>query len=148
MAELFTIAAKYALVVLVYIFIFKIVRLIYTDIRLMSGHEAATTLMPHLRLMTPITIKGGQFVSDLYPLIRPETLIGRSKYCLITLPDPFVSSEHVRIEKNGKKFFVEDLKSANGTLLNGEKLEKRIELKDGDRISLGHIDFVYSEGGR
>jgi hypothetical protein len=148
MSELISIVAKYALIIIIYIFIYKIVQLIYTDIRMLSGRESSAALMPHLKLMTPLQIKGGQAVAEIYPLLRSETLIGRSKNCLISLPDPFVSSEHVRIDKKGEKFYIEDMHSANGTVLNGAKVDKRIELKDGDRISLGHIDLVFSEGGR
>jgi hypothetical protein len=148
MIELVSTVAKYVLVIVIYVFIYKIVQIIYTDIRMMMGRDSAAALLPHLKLMTPVSVKGGRSIAEIYPLMRPESLVGRSKKCLIMLPDPYVSSEHVRIDKVGDKFYAEDLESANGTLLNGKRLERRTELKDGDRISLGKIDLVFSEGGR
>lgn len=148
MVELISMVAKYVLVIIIYVFIFKIVQLIYTDIRMLMGRDSAAALLPHLKLMTPVGTRGTQSVAEIYPLMRPVSLIGRSKKCLIILPDPYISSEHVRIDKVGDRFFVEDLESANGTLLNGKKLDKRTELKDGDKISLGRIDLIFSEGGR
>jgi len=148
LVELISMAAKYILVVIIYVFIYKIVQLIYTDIRMLMGRDSVAALLPHLKLMTPMGTKGAQSIAEIYPILRPESLIGRSKKCLIVLPDPYVSSEHVRIDKVGDKFFVEDLESANGTLLNGKKLDRRVELKDGDKVSLGRIDLVFSEGGR
>lgn len=148
MVELISMAAKYILVIVIYIFIYKIVQLIYTDIRMLMGRDSVAGLLPHLKLMTPVGSRGVQSIAEIYPLMRAESMIGRSKKCLVVLPDPYVSSEHVRIERTGEKFFAEDLKSANGTLLNGNRLERRTELKDGDRISLGRIDLIFSEGGR
>lgn len=148
MYEILALITKYALAIVIYLFIFRVVRLIYLDIKTITAGENAVALLPHLKLLTPVIGKNGEAVAELYPLVRPNTLIGRSSKCSIVLPDPYISSEHVRIEKQKDHFFVEDLKSANGTLLNSVKLDKRTELKHGDRISVGGMDLLFSEGGR
>lgn len=139
---------KYVLAIVIYLFIIRIVRLIYLDIKTITAGEDAVALLPHLKLLTPVIGKNGEAVAELYPLVRPNTLIGRASKCSIILPDPYISSEHVRIEKIKDRFFIEDLKSANGTLLNNVKLETRTELRHGDRISVGGMDLLFSEGGR
>ncbi len=147
MYEILSLATKYVLAIVIYIFIFRIVRLIYLDIKTITAGENAVVLLPHVKLLTPVIGKGGEAVAELYPLVRPSILIGRSSKCAIFLPDPYISSEHARIEKQKEHYFIEDLKSANGTFLNNEKLTERTELKDGDRISIGGMDLLFSEGG-
>ncbi len=148
MYEILALIVKYALAVVIYLFIFRIVRLISLDIRALAAGENAVALLPHLKLLTPVTGREGQAVADLYPLLRPVVVIGRGAQCDISLPDPYISSEHVRLEREKDRIFITDLNSANGTFLNSGRLTERTELKDGDRISVGGVDLLYSEGGR
>lgn len=148
MYETLALIAKYAMAVVIYIFIFRIVKLIYTDIRAINAGESAVALLPHLKLLTPVTGTNGAAVADMYPLVRDTTVIGRSSKCHITFPDPFISSEHLRIDRMKDTFYASDMGSANGTLLNGNRLDKQVQLRSGDRISLGKIDLIFSEGGR
>lgn len=148
MYEILSLIMKYALAVVIYIFIFRIVKLIYQDIKNLTTSENAVSLLPHLKLLTPVIGKNGEMVADLFPLVRPSTVIGRGTQCNIILPDPYMSSEHARIQRQKEGFFIEDLKSANGTLLNNKNLETPIELKEGDRISMGGLVLLFSEGGR
>jgi len=148
MYEILALIVKYALAVVIYLFIFRIVRLISLDIRTLAAGENAVALLPHLKLLTPVTGREGQAVADLYPLLRPVVVIGRGAKCDISLPDPYISSEHVRLERDKDRIFITDLNSANGTYLNSGRLTERTELKHGDRISVGGMDLLYSEGGR
>lgn len=148
MYEIVSLIMKYALTLVIYIFIFRVVHLIYLDIKAITAGENAVALLPHLKLLTPAVGRNGGAVADVYPLVRPETLIGRASKCTVVLPDPYVSSEHARIEKLKDRFFIVDLNSANGTLLNGARLLERTELKHGDRLSFGAMDLLFSEGNR
>ncbi len=148
MYEILSLIMKYALTLVIYIFIFRVVRLIYLDIKAITEGENAVALLPHLKLLTPTVGKNGEAVAEVYPLVRATTLIGRSAKCSIVLPDPYVSSEHARIEKLKDRFFIIDLQSANGTLLNSARLTERTELKHGDRLSFGAMDLLFSEGNR
>lgn len=148
MYEMFSLITKYVLAIVIYVFIFRVVRLIYLDIRTITAGENAVALLPHLKLLTPVIGKGGEAVADLYPLVRPTTLIGRGAKCNIVLPDLYISSEHARIEKQKDRYFIDDLQSANGTFVNNGKITERTELRNGDRISLGGMDLLFSEGGR
>lgn len=148
MYEILSLGMKYVLTLVIYLFIFRIVRLIYLDIRTITAGEDAAAFLPHLKLLTQVVGKNGKAVAELYPLVRPITLIGRSGKCSIMLPDPYISSEHAQIEKQKDRFFITDLGSANGTVLNSVKLTERTELKHGDLISFGAMDLLFSEGGR
>ena len=61
----------------------------------------------------------------------------------IKLEDPFASSRHARISREGHMLVIEDLGSTNGTYLNEEPLSGPQPLYDGDRIRIGDSEFSY-----
>ena len=61
----------------------------------------------------------------------------------IRLEDPFASSRHARIERQGPVLVLEDLGSTNGTYLNDEPLRGPQPLHHGDRIRIGDSEFSY-----
>ncbi|MCK4846719.1 MAG: FHA domain-containing protein [Deltaproteobacteria bacterium] len=71
-----------------------------------------------------------------------EIKIGRDKTNDIVLPEAGVSREHTLIRGNDDKYFVEDLKSANGTLFKGIRIETK-ELSDGDEIQVRDYTMVF-----
>ena len=81
-------------------------------------------------------------------LDRPVTL-GRDPKAELTLQDEGISRRHCRIafDKEKGAFFIEDLGSTNGTLLNGKRLQATKKLEAGDRIYLGAcvVKFTYSD---
>jgi pSer/pThr/pTyr-binding forkhead associated (FHA) protein len=66
-----------------------------------------------------------------------EILLGRTPDCPLQIPSPTVSKHHARIIRRGTVIEVEDLKSANGTLLNSQPLAGVATLRDRDEIILG-----------
>ena len=61
----------------------------------------------------------------------------------IRLDDPFASSRHARISREGYVLVIEDLGSTNGTYLNDEPLTGPQPLHPGDRIRIGDCEFSY-----
>ena len=61
----------------------------------------------------------------------------------IHLEDPFASSHHARITREGPVVVIEDLGSTNGTYLNDSPLSGPQPLHDGDRIRIGDSEFSY-----
>ena len=61
----------------------------------------------------------------------------------IKLEDPFASSHHARISREGPVVVIEDLGSTNGTYLNETPLSGPAPLHDGDRIRIGDSEFSY-----
>jgi hypothetical protein len=61
----------------------------------------------------------------------------------IRLEDPFASSHHARISREGHVVVIEDMGSTNGTYLNDEPLSGPQPLYDGDRIRIGDSEFSY-----
>jgi hypothetical protein len=76
-----------------------------------------------------------------YDLTEGATL-GRGEV-EIQLDDPFASSQHARISRQGRTLVLEDLGSTNGTYLNDEPVTGPQPLHDEDRIRIGDSEFVY-----
>ncbi|MDY0144643.1 MAG: FHA domain-containing protein [Kiritimatiellia bacterium] len=68
--------------------------------------------------------------------------IGRSREADIPLLDDKVSRIHCGIRLSEGDFYLKDLKSRNGTFVNGERVEDTVKLKPGDRIQVGSTTFV------
>ena len=74
--------------------------------------------------------------------ILPDFLtIGRDNSNSIPVKDPFSSSRHCRIEKKGSSFVIKDLRSRNGTFVNGTQIIEAT-LAHGDRIQVGQTELI------
>src|SRR5437016_602120 len=71
---------------------------------------------------------------------KPEVTIGRVQGNDIVLPKGNVSKRHARIVLKDGKFIIVDLKSTNGTYVNGRKITSPLVVKESDKIYIG--DFI------
>jgi predicted component of type VI protein secretion system len=74
-----------------------------------------------------------------YPLAEGRSILGRGEECDLQLDDEAVSSTHVEIARQGPSLLATDLDSRNGTLLNGEALDRPRRLRNGDVLQLGRF---------
>ena len=79
-----------------------------------------------------------------YPLVRAITLLGRGTDADIRVEDPGVSRKHCEIVV-GTPALVRDLRSTNGTFVNGEKIDE-VALEDGSVVKIGGTSLVYRSG--
>lgn len=142
MTEILPKILTYVFVIVVYAFIYTIIRMIFLDIRTMSRKKNITKAEGYLKLMN--LKKALNFdVNESYELEK-DNYIGRSRKCNVRIPDPALSGVHCRIYKAEGTYFIEDNSSANGTLLNGESIDEEVvELIDGDKISVGSLMFLF-----
>jgi two-component system, cell cycle response regulator len=94
-----------------------------------------------------LIVLAGENLGQMFPIRNAETVIGRAADASVRLKDDGVSRRHARILHKEGEVFVEDMKSANGTLLNGQRVE-RAELQDGDKIQVGSttiLKFTYAD---
>ncbi|MGD2057611.1 MAG: FHA domain-containing protein [Anaerolineales bacterium] len=77
-----------------------------------------------------------------FALNQREVIIGRGTRCDVQLSDPKISRQHARLRFDEHKVLLEDLGSAHGTLVNGERGGFFI-LKDGDVIAMGDTLLVF-----
>src|SRR3954469_24676240 len=73
-------------------------------------------------------------------------VMGRGDQAEIRLEDPFASSRHARLTRQGAVIVLEDLGSTNGTYLNEELLGGPQPLHAGDRVRIGDSEFTYMDG--
>jgi uncharacterized RDD family membrane protein YckC len=79
------------------------------------------------------------------PLARTTILtIGRDPSNDLVLPDAMVSRRHAVIEHRGGRFFLRDCSSANGSVVNGDRVSER-GLRDGDLVAIGSMRLLFRE---
>ncbi len=90
-----------------------------------------------------ITVVDGRKAGKEYHFTK-EATIGRIDENDIVLIDPGISRNHARVSGHRGVFLVEDLGSSNGTRLNGEEIEGQEVLRDGDYITVGAVNLMFS----
>lgn len=140
MFEIVSQVLKYVFIVIIYLFIISIIRLMYLDIKSMSRVGASIDSC-YLKVVN--RLDSLNFKMQEYYVLGKKVTIGRSNRCNISIKDNFVSKVHLQIYEDGGSYFIEDLNSANGTFLNGDRIEDIIELRNGDTIGVGLIQFIF-----
>ncbi len=67
--------------------------------------------------------------------------LGRSADADIAFTDRYASGIHARVYPRAGRYFVEDMNSTNGTLLNGTPVNGEIEIRDGSTLAIGDTSF-------
>jgi len=80
-----------------------------------------------------------------HQLTKDENRIGRSVDSQIVITSKRVSREHAVISPAGRSWMLDDLNSANGTFLNEERVLAPVVIRDGDKISIGDVEFTFHD---
>ncbi|MBX3216294.1 MAG: diguanylate cyclase [Labilithrix sp.] len=94
-----------------------------------------------------LVVLQGTNVGEMHKIDGPEVVIGRAVSATVRLNDDGISRRHCRVLSIGGQVIIEDLGSANGTLVNGEMVQHHA-LKEGDKIRLGAtttLKFTYQD---
>lgn len=139
MYNILSLVFKYLFILIIYLFMFSIIRLIYLDIKGMGlSTYAKDTYLKLINQKDTLPFK----IKEVYSL-EEDITIGRSKNNTITIKDPYISKNHLSIVKDEGDYYLEDLGSANGTYINGDRVMDVVRLKNGDTIRLGQLDFIF-----
>jgi transcriptional regulator with GAF, ATPase, and Fis domain len=84
-----------------------------------------------------LTVEQSDGRSKTQPLVDGAYDIGRGTDNLICIQDQGISRRHARLVVSGAEVAIEDLDSKNGVLVNGQRIEHRTLLRDGDQVVLG-----------
>ena len=143
---------KIAFLVLLYLFIWRIVRTAGRDLRLpqesfVLSPGAVGVVLGHT------TVEPGRLVvvhSEILRVGREYTLdstpvtIGRGDQNDVSIEgDEFASARHVQIEPRRDGVWVSDLGSTNGTFVNGVRVEQPRRLDDGDVVRVGETELRF-----
>ena len=146
---------KLAFLVLLYLFIWRIVRSAARDLRLPQEsmilapqQAAAAGLIPQpaarplgrlVVLESPALEEGDVFTLDSHPLT-----IGRGNNNDVPMPDDeYASARHARFEPRRDGVWIEDIGSTNGTFVNGIRVTRERRLAPGDVVRIGETDLRF-----
>ncbi len=164
--------ARILLLLLLYAFLYLVVRALRRDLRAVTRTAPTPPLAPAppaqpqaparagARPSTPVrgmqpswgleVVDAGRTdlsVGACLPLHNPFTL-GRSGSNDVTLDDDWVSGQHLRLTRQNDAWLAEDLGSTNGTRVNGNPFKGMTRLKAGDTLRLGRVTFRVVDGAQ
>jgi len=84
----------------------------------------------------------GKHAGRVYALSYNTVSLGRAADADVYISDPSVSAHHARIINSSRGFEIEDLNSTNGTFVGGKRIT-RTQLRGGDRVMLGQVEFNF-----
>jgi pSer/pThr/pTyr-binding forkhead associated (FHA) protein len=146
---------KLLFLVLLYLFIWRIVRTASRDVRLPQesfvltpGQAQAAGLVgrtPAVRTGRLVVVDSPSLDPGLVRVLDSTALtLGRDAQNDLALDsDDFASARHARIEPRRDGVWVEDIGSTNGTYVNGARISKARVLRNGDVIRVGATDLRY-----
>lgn len=154
-------AAKALLLLLLFAFIYAVVRRGISDLRSIpedesfvpgggnvqrNGHSRASS-EDRNGISTLVVEDSDVFAPNTrFPLVGSTISIGRSAGSDIVLKnDDYASGHHARLTHHGGLLYVEDIDSTNGTYVNDRKAVGATPLRSGDRVRVGSTTFRYSE---
>jgi predicted component of type VI protein secretion system len=79
-------------------------------------------------------------------LSEGQFAVGRNATCQLSLDDPLVSRRHALLTVTDEGVTIEDLESRNGVLVNGKRIDSRVDLQVGDRILIGAQELTLLQG--
>lgn len=137
-----TLILRIAVVLLLYFFLWQVLRYVIRDLRTAGQPGAAAPSRNAYGQM--VVVRSGQSgvpVGKVFPL-GPSNLIGRSmENCEIALNDSFLSGQHARLELQGDTWVLEDLRSTNGTFVNEIEVRDPTIVEEGDIIRVGRVEM-------
>jgi hypothetical protein len=145
---------KIAFLVVLYMFIWRIVRTASRDLRLPqesfilapSGSGAGVhAARPGPRTGRLVVVKSPDIDEGTdFELNSAQLSIGRGRQNDVAIPtDEYASARHARFEPRQDGVWVQDLGSTNGTYLNGARLDHPRRLTQGDIVRVGETDLRY-----
>ena len=151
-----SVGLKFAFLVVLYLFLFWVVRSTLKDLRRDPRARAAPSgpvVSDATALHSAAEGLGPERLEEAEALLRVEkapglepgsafdlvggALLGRGDAVDIHLEDPFASTNHARISWEGSTVMIEDLGSTNGTYLNSKRVSGALAVKRGDRVKIG-----------
>jgi len=144
---------KLAFLVLLYLFIWRIVRTASKDLRVPqesfilapSRESGVAQVSPPVHSGRLVVVESSDLDEGMdFELNSSQVTVGRGSQNDIALAaDEYASARHARFEPRQDGVWIQDLGSTNGTYLNGAKLEVPRRLVPGDVVRVGETDLRY-----
>jgi pSer/pThr/pTyr-binding forkhead associated (FHA) protein len=121
---------------LLYLFLFGIARMLLRDLS-----AAAREPTMELGRLIVVASPAGEPAEGSSLGLDAITTLGRDVNNAIVVDDQFASSQHAVLTFRGRTWYVEDLKSTNGTFVNGSPVDGVVPLGYGDEVQIGQVRF-------
>ena len=157
MVEQVLVVLRIAFVVLLYLVVWRVVRLSVRDV--VRGGQDSVIFAPAAAAAAqaprPAPAGPGQLVVQRSPAFPAGTVVlcddtvvfGRGPEADAVLDgDEFASGRHARAFRRGDDVYIEDLGSTNGTFVNGQRLTAEHRLRQGDVLVVGGTEMTYRAG--
>ncbi|MGB2919615.1 MAG: FHA domain-containing protein [Mycobacterium sp.] len=132
---------------LLWLFIWSVLRILRTDIYAPTGAVMARrglalrgTLLPsrgRRNVPRQLVVTEGALLGTRVPLGTQPILIGRADDSTLVLTDDYASTRHARLSPRGPEWYVEDLGSTNGTYLDRAKVTTAVRVPMGTPVRVG-----------
>ncbi|MGE5698201.1 MAG: FHA domain-containing protein FhaB [Candidatus Sericytochromatia bacterium] len=132
---------------LLWLFIFAVLRILRTDIyaptgavMVRRGLALRSSLMPTRQRRhnaTHLVVTEGALAGTRITLGSQPVLIGRADDSTLVLTDDYASTRHARLSQHGSDWYVEDLGSTNGTYLDRDKVTTAVRVPIGTPVRIG-----------
>lgn len=138
---------RIAFIALIYLFLYQVGRVSVRELVALGKASAVTSDARVVDVPAPTSVlelidpadssftEGATFPLDHY------TTIGRHPDNTFAIDDDFVSGAHAEILFEGGRWWLQDLDSTNGTLVNGQPVRNRVRITGGDMIQFGRVRF-------
>jgi hypothetical protein len=136
-------ALRLAFVAVIYGFLFLVMRTTVLELNVAARSMRA----PEGRgaRMALSVLNGGEtsLLAGEALMLRPTTMIGRAAGNEIVIDDPHVSARHAEIQFERGQWWLRDLASSNGTLLNDKPVRTVVAVRSGDVLQCGRVRFQF-----
>lgn len=143
------IALQYSLVILLYYFLYRVVKIAIRDMANLTFNRKSEDLPGRDRTPTDSEVSvvprlivledTQQLLSESVFIVKESLTIGRGQHNNMVIDSSFVSHEHACISKVKHNYLITDLHSTNGTIINGRQIEAETALAAGDNIQIGPV---------
>jgi hypothetical protein len=145
---------KIGFLVLLYLFLWKIVRTASRDLRtpqesfVLAPQQVRKATAPEKRARGRLVVvtddaSDGSGNGRAFEIDAAAVTVGRGQPNDIPLDDEFASTQHARLEARSDGVWLEDVGSTNGTVVNGTRIDGPHKLAPGDVIRIGDTDFRF-----
>jgi diguanylate cyclase (GGDEF)-like protein len=107
-----------------------------------ASRKSQEIVPPVLQQRTVIKVLTGLEAGRLHVVVKDEVVIGRAAGCDLRIDDSSLSRQHCKVRLTNGTFFVEDLGSRNGTMVDGTRIKAPMALHDGALLQLAASTIV------
>ena len=140
--EWFVLLLRVVFIFLLYFFVYQVIRVVSRELRALAtrGEPVAGVPAPIGALMVAEPGESNLRRGEVFDL-EPVSVIGRHPRATIHGDSSFISSEHAQLSWEQDRWWVTDLRSTNGTFVNGTQIRVPTGIRTGDFVEIGGIRF-------